>query len=82
MATTPQSSSSNKSSTPSSNQAMGSQSSPAPQGQMQSQQSQGGQLDQFVTYMKGNWKTILSELVAAGVSAYLAHGAKEKSSKM
>jgi hypothetical protein len=41
----------------------------------------GNQLDQFVTYMKANWKTILTELVAAGVSSYLAHGIKDKASK-
>jgi hypothetical protein len=40
-----------------------------------------GQLDQFVSYMKENWKPILTELVAAGVTAYLTHDAKSKMSK-
>ena len=48
----------------------------------QQMESGSNQLDQFVTYMKNNWKVILSELVAAGVSAYIAQSQKEKGSKM
>ena len=42
---------------------------------------EGANLDAFVMYMKDNWKVILSELVTAGVTAYLAHSAKEKAAK-
>jgi hypothetical protein len=44
-------------------------------------QGEGSQLEQFVTYVKANWRPVLTELVAAGVTAYLAHGAKDKASK-
>ncbi len=51
-------------------------------GQQNAQSNQsGGQLEQFVGYMKSNWRPLLSELVATGVTAYLTHTAKEKSTK-
>ena len=40
----------------------------------------GSQLDQLVSFIKNNWKSVLTELVSAGVAAYLAHSAKEKAS--
>ena len=39
------------------------------------------QLEEFITYMKGNWKIILSELVAAGVTAYITHSKKDREGK-
>jgi len=38
----------------------------------------GPQLERFVAYMKENWKPILTQLVAVGVTAYLTHDAKTK----
>lgn len=35
----------------------------------------------FVEYAKQNWKVILSELVAAGVTAYLAYSEKQRKSR-
>jgi AmiR/NasT family two-component response regulator len=39
------------------------------------------QLDTFVLFIKSNWRTVLAELVAAGVAAYLTHGEQEKAHK-
>ena len=41
----------------------------------------GSSLEQFISFMKENWKPVLSELVAAGVTAYLTHDQKSKLSK-
>jgi hypothetical protein len=53
---------------------VGRQGSQSGQSEQSSQSSEGGQLEQFVSYMKTNWKTLLTELVGAGVTAYLTHG--------
>jgi hypothetical protein len=40
---------------------------------------QGGEkLEQLTSFIKENWKTILTDLVTAGVNAYLIHGKKTK----
>ncbi len=90
--TTPQpNSSSSKNSTPSSLHPSGSiqgdlKSAASSMGRSQGQQQQdaqkeGAHLDQFVSYVRENWKVILSELVSSGVTAYLTYSAKEKSAR-
>ncbi|MGE3975460.1 MAG: hypothetical protein AB7F59_13125 [Bdellovibrionales bacterium] len=39
------------------------------------------QLEQLAVFLKENWRPILTELVAAGVTAYLTHDAKTKTAR-
>ena len=41
----------------------------------------GQQFEQVMAYIKENWRTILSEVVAAAVTAYLAHQKQTKVKK-
>jgi hypothetical protein len=39
---------------------------------------QGERLEALVTFVKANWKTVLTDLVTAGVNAYLVHNTNKK----